>query len=65
MFRRNFYLFFLSNTVPIPAPKHKPNAIHKPTLLVALPIIIPAIKPIPAPIDILDSFISINLINKI
>ena len=40
----------------MPAPKHKPNAIHKPTLLVILPIIIPAIKPIPAPVDVLDSF---------
>ena len=26
----------------MPAPKHKPKAIHKPTLSVALPIIIPA-----------------------
>ena len=43
----------------MPAPKHKPNAIHKPILLVILPIIIPAIKPIPAPIDVLDSFIII------
>ena len=40
----------------MPEPKHKPNAIYKPTLLVTLPIIIPAIKPIPAPNDILDSF---------
>ena len=40
----------------MPAPKHKPNAIHKPTLSVALPIIIPASNPIPAPKDILDSF---------
>jgi hypothetical protein len=42
----------------MPAPKHKPNAIHKPTLSVAFPIIIPAINPIPAPKDILDSFIA-------
>ena len=40
----------------MPAPKHKPNAIHKPTLSVAFPIIIPASNPIPAPKDILDSF---------
>ena len=38
----------------MPAPKHKPNGIHKPTLSVALPIIIPASNPIPAPKDILD-----------
>ena len=38
----------------MPAPKHKPNAIHKPTLSVAFPIIIPAIKPIHAPCDVLD-----------
>ena len=43
----------------MPAPKHKPNAIHKPTLSVAFPIIIPASNPIPAPKDILDSFIVI------
>ena len=41
----------------MPAPKHKPNGIHKPTLSVALPIIIPASNPIPAPKDIFDSFI--------
>ena len=43
----------------MPAPKHKPNAIHKPTLSVAFPIIIPASNPIPAPKDILDSFIAL------
>ena len=43
----------------MPAPKHKPNGIHKPTLSVALPIIIPASNPIPAPKDILDYFILI------
>ena len=44
----------------MPAPKHKPNATHKPILLVILPIVIPAIKPIPAPIDVLDYFILIR-----
>ena len=44
----------------MPAPKHKPKAIHKPILLVILSIIIPAIKPIPAPVDVLDSFILIR-----
>ena len=43
----------------MPAPKHKPNAIPKPTLSVAFPIMIPASNPIPAPKDILDSFIVI------
>ena len=43
----------------MPAPKHKPNAIPKPTLSVAFPIMIPASNPIPAPKDILDSFIAI------
>jgi len=42
----------------MPAPKHKPNEIHKPTLSVALPIIIPASNPIVAPKDVLDSFIA-------
>ena len=41
----------------MPAPKHKPNAIHKPILFVAFPIIIPASNPMPAPKDIFDSFI--------
>ena len=41
----------------MPAPKHKPKAIPKPTLSVAFPIIIPASNPIPAPKDILDFFI--------
>ena len=54
-----FSFSFFSNAVPIPAPKHKPNAIHKPILSVAFPIIIPASNPIPAPKDILDSFIVI------
>ncbi len=44
----------------MPAPKHKPNAIHKPTLSLILPIVIPTIKPIPAPVDVLDSFILIR-----
>ena len=44
----------------MPAPKHKPNATHKPILLVILQIIIPAIKPIPAPVDVLDSFMLVG-----
>ena len=43
----------------MPAPKHKHNAIHKPILSVAFPIITHASNPIPAPKDILDSFILI------
>ena len=43
----------------MPAPIHKPNAIHKPILFVTLPIIIPPINPIPAPNEILDSFIAL------
>ena len=48
----------------MPAPKHKPNAIHKPTLSVALPIIIPVSNPIPGPKDTFDSFIFIKLVNS-
>ena len=60
-----FHLFFFSCTLPIPAPKHKPSAIHKPTLSVILPIIIPASKPIAAPIDVLDSFITLIYLKSV
>jgi len=56
-------MFFLLKIRPIPAPKQRPNDIHRPILFVLFPIKIPAIRPIPAPIDILSSII-FNLLVK-
>ena len=45
-------VYFVSNILPIPAPMLKPSAIHRPTLLVTLPISTPTTNPKPAPIDV-------------